>query len=529
MKRSCLLFISGVIASAGISASAFAANPDSTQFSVEVKPYLNVTLSNSDVHLPITPSSTGAFGSAALTASASTNSALGYALNLSFLDSNNNLNTNLVSNTVNVNDGTYPTIPTFTTNDELTSDAFSASTSEDHLNHWAISINDTNHYKKALTESTIATSNAPIADDTTTINLATKLDLRTVPGSYSVIMKFEVVANPNPPDNNPINQAMDDAGKDPETIDGKQYYRMQDMTADICNSITTPTAADNSDTPETQLVDTRDGKLYWVAKLKDGKCWMTQNLDFNIPTTALTSVDTDLNEYNVAGYNSENGYSYSNGVISWISDEPTAVYPSNTAGYGNYRTPVSEDVGNWYWIGTPYNSEECQSTYPIEECDYLNTNTDKFNATMYPNNKEHGHVGNYYNWAAAIASNSAGVFTEGGSYGGTTPQNSICPKGWRLPGQNASGGDYDTLYSRYVPTTSETLDQGLISSPVYLVRGGNMNSYDKTSYAGNLGHYWTSEPNDEDSAMFYRFGYDDYGHSGDWGKEDARSVRCVAR
>ncbi|MBR0467297.1 hypothetical protein IJJ53_00050, partial [Candidatus Saccharibacteria bacterium] len=31
-----------------------------------------------------------------------------------------------------------------------------------------------------------------------------------------------------------------------------------------------------------QAIDIRDGKIYWVTKLKDGNIWMTQNLDFDI-------------------------------------------------------------------------------------------------------------------------------------------------------------------------------------------------------------------------------------------------------
>ena len=48
---------------------------------------------------------------------------------------------------------------------------------------------------------------------------------------------------------------------------------MQQMTADICKN-----AKEND---SAQLTDTRDNKKYWVTKLKDGNCWMTQNLAYN--------------------------------------------------------------------------------------------------------------------------------------------------------------------------------------------------------------------------------------------------------
>ena len=53
---------------------------------------------------------------------------------------------------------------------------------------------------------------------------------------------------------------------------------MQEMTSAVCSSISTPSSA-TVDVPSAQLKDVRDGKYYWVSKLADGKCWMTQNLD----------------------------------------------------------------------------------------------------------------------------------------------------------------------------------------------------------------------------------------------------------
>lgn len=31
-----------------------------------------------------------------------------------------------------------------------------------------------------------------------------------------------------------------------------------------------------------QMMDKRDNKIYWVAKLADGNVWMTQNLDYDL-------------------------------------------------------------------------------------------------------------------------------------------------------------------------------------------------------------------------------------------------------
>ncbi len=49
---------------------------------------------------------------------------------------------------------------------------------------------------------------------------------------------------------------------------------MQEMNAKICENTTEIET-------QYQLEDTRDGKKYYVAKLQDGNCWMTQNLAYS--------------------------------------------------------------------------------------------------------------------------------------------------------------------------------------------------------------------------------------------------------
>ena len=59
---------------------------------------------------------------------------------------------------------------------------------------------------------------------------------------------------------------------------------MQDMTPEIC--------ANAKEHQTATLRDIRDGNTYTVAKLKDGKCWMTQNL--RIINKTLTPADSDV-------------------------------------------------------------------------------------------------------------------------------------------------------------------------------------------------------------------------------------------
>lgn len=67
---------------------------------------------------------------------------------------------------------------------------------------------------------------------------------------------------------------------------------MQEMTLGVCDR--TPSYVDTSNYASKQLTDTRDGKTYWVAKLADGNCWMTQNLAIDLTGKTLTANDSDV-------------------------------------------------------------------------------------------------------------------------------------------------------------------------------------------------------------------------------------------
>ena len=62
-----------------------------------------------------------------------------------------------------------------------------------------------------------------------------------------------------------------DSDTDQRTLMNIKY--MQQMSDQICTN--------TKENKTKQLIDIRDGKSYWVTKLKDGNCWMTQNLAYN--------------------------------------------------------------------------------------------------------------------------------------------------------------------------------------------------------------------------------------------------------
>ena len=136
-------------------------------------------------------------------------------------------------------------------------------------------------------------------------------------GSYEGKVKY-IMTHPNtnaPSTINDIDAAFAAAGKQKvyQDEDGS-YYAMQDMSSEICGSVNR-----TGEVTTTQLADIRDNKLYYVTKLKDGHCWMTQNLDLDLdPDKPLTSNDTDLTDHSLAGvYASGYTYDVNTGIITW--------------------------------------------------------------------------------------------------------------------------------------------------------------------------------------------------------------------
>ena len=327
------------------------------------------------------------------------------------------------------------------------------------------------------------------------------------------------------------------AGKEKVTAnDGKQYYAMQDMTTDICSRIL---AFDD----EAKLVDTRDGKVYFVTKAKDGKCWMTQNLDLDItipsyaedndPSTtyiALNSNNTDLNVYTETGpYSEASGYSYEDDVIKWTPNAATYKNDTTTGSItnnNNYNNPRS-------WSLTVNNKDIYQkgTTFTSATCKYFtDTNcvgADKtFNTEPFAENGMHGHLGNYYNWTAAIATNDSSSLAENTHTNiAETPNNSICPKGWRLT-RSASDASYnDFAYLRAQYSNSNTY---MLYSPLWLVRAGNIDS-GSLGRSGDYGYYWSSTVNSASRAYYLGIGSGYFYPSGSDGRYYGFSVRCAAR
>ena len=244
-------------------------------------------------------------------------------------------------------------------------------------------------------------------------------------------------------------------------------FAMQDMTPEICASVTVLH-------DDYEALDIRDNKLYHITKMKDGRCWMTQNLDFFIDSTkTYTQADTDL------GYNSTTGVYES---ASWtpirssvdLAHGATTPFPD----YNNsFTSPYSADIGDWYQVDTYFTYSGCNILGSPTPCD-----ENYIKQTPFASNGTHGHLGNYYNWTAAIAMNDSSEWENRAESDGLDVPTSICPRNWRL----SRSQDIQYMFGKYNTTANN-----IMSAPLYFVRSGVIDTYVWQFYlTGNQGGYW---------------------------------------
>ncbi|MBR2543340.1 hypothetical protein IKF03_01975, partial [Candidatus Saccharibacteria bacterium] len=209
----------------------------------------------------------------------------------------------------------------------------------------------------------------------------------------------------------------------------------------------------------TALTDLRDNNTYAVAKLKDGKCWMIENLRLggNNPIT-LTPNDSDV---------------YSNFTLN-SSVEPILA---------NWCITLDAICTNQSLLNAD------NSLNPVSI-----TTTPDAPILSY---------GNYYNWYSA----TAGTGTYSAATNNTQVSSSVCPKGWKLPaggkGANVNTNDYRKMsvaVTGMEPGSNSEYngDMGikaisiLRSYPNNFVFSGMIEVVPAEQRRSATGHYWTS-------------------------------------
>lgn len=490
-----------------------------------ITPSMTVVIDDTNPTLNIIPSSNGTFDSASVNVSAYSNGSVGYTLTMT------------PSNTSLTGSSTGATIPTLQTGG-YTSDTFPA-------NYWGVSVDSGTYSPAAATNLiTVSSSNPDIASNTHTVDLGVSLDLTAALDTYSTTLNFSATATTQTypitftfdsgitslaiKDANNVTKATISTSGNSANLDFAGTYTIVPTygTAYLPGTITLASGSGfvNSDTytytvgsnagavavtstpkiymqnisqaslatlmpnvgDEVTLYDNRDEKPYTVAKLADGNYWMTQNLDHDIVAEAnyYTPQNTDI-----PSAWTPSTATYATGDDTWI---------------GSRTAPESYDPGDLCWDG---------------ELNWNNGGT-LDTATTACGNDKHMHIGNFYNWTAAVAMNDSSSYTADG----TDTDQSICPAGWRLP-TDSGAKSFDNLWSYY----SSSFDANtMMNSPLYFTYAGNWIGWNYV--VGRHSVYWSSVVTDRDSAhgLFFEALWRVYPQAGDY-RIYGSSVRCVAR
>ncbi len=340
-------------------------------------------------------------------------------------------------------------------------------------------------YKPVLTtNSTIASNMNPTnnnIDVNGTLTFAAKFSSDAIGGNYTTNVKLTLVA--------PAVEVV-------KVFDG--ITTMQAMTSDICGN------AKENDTA--QLIDTRDNKTYWVTKLKDGNCWMTQNLGLDLSNITLTSADSNVTSSWTPNLTSQVWYADDTVVAYYDPGEYVYTTPTVRNGCSNVEALSDCVVKGW---------KDVSGLRKSADANFYKDNSDSVhNATEYD---AHFLVGNFYSFTAAIAGSSiASNFV---------PTKDICPKGWRLPSHANSALDksYYGLMSSYGITPSSSTDINNLSldvrlSPLFLLYGGRLDGRNGGGAAaratqgylagmGSTGSYWVADAGDSAGQGKYAFSF----------------------
>jgi len=291
---------------------------------------------------------------------------------------------------------------------------------------------------------------------------------------------------------------------------------MQEMTSAVCESAAD---LDNDGEISAQLEDVRDGKYYWVNRLADGKCWMTQDLKLDLATTWP---DASLSDYNMATTAYKPVATASSAISSTISNSNTSTRSWNLGEYvitnplgssdcGAKKNTFSNCTGQLTAIG---------NRAPSKDPDFYAKNNSTFSATEYD---AHYLVGNQYQWNTATAGTGASVSS-------MEANGSICPKGWKLPtsGTNTLGSFSYLVNAGSVGTQTSSLTK----APYYFIRGGSVRQDVNylLSNVGSYGAYWSSSPSGANNAYYLYFGAtSDIDLSANFVRSGGFAVRCIAR
>lgn len=424
---------------------------------VEVASTVSVGLA-SEVQAEVIPKSTGSFVSEGTKLTVATNNPSGYALYMKTESGDQNLHSTTSGETEVIRP----------VEGEVAAGEFQA-------NSWGYALNADKYAAVPAEFTKVWGTDTTSSTDTYDLKFGVAVDTTLPAGQYTNNVTVAAVVNPV------------------ELTSMMQLTYMQQMTADICR---TTAGTDGVATvsvgkePEKRLIDVRDGKSYWVAKLADQNCWMTQNLGLDITRAGLKVATTDIaKDWDASAINPpQNTNSVAltgknmHGVIGDGADMSVSHISTYSWNFGEYVYATPEKLDQCYADGkNPLNLDNCPGfvnvsgwtpTFTAQKGEFRYRDGTSYYGTLAVDVEHRAYdahylVGNYYQRTVAYA---GAVTTD--LVAGAQVESSICPKGWKLPragGLYTGEGGFGGTVEAYGVVGNGV---GLMMRPFYFVAAG---------------------------------------------------------
>lgn len=343
----------------------------------------------------------------------------------------------------------------------------------------------------------LATTDSP-ASSAIKFKINAKAATTQVAGDYKNVINFTVVANVPPKTIGEVLEDNPQVPRDPIT----NLPTIQAVTEEICG------LAGVYDKFST-VTDIRDHHNYRVAKLRDDRCWMLDNLKLDLTMTnansRITASNTNasvtaLNALFDGGRNSGDNY-----AIAGVQDWTTAI--------NSYSVPLINKQSQELTIGTMINPDDT----------FVGANDWKF--------------GIYYNLCVTTAGSYC--YGENDASAGTAINLSedgvdavydICPAGWRLPtgDPTLTSGPSEVIGVLLAYSSDGELTRSILHLPT---SGDFHDGAGAATAQGRYGHYWTSSYSNNTNFYAYHVAYstpyfslvDSLNCSG------GRTIRCIVK
>lgn len=374
-----------------------ASESDTVTVGAEIEDVVSVSLSSNELNFEFTPTPSGVFDSKYVDASVKTNTFGGYELYFSSVDDETNMKSSTTSDTISSDfSGTVTG-----TNMESNKWGYSLDTTSAILDkEYTIIPALSNRVTLANTS-----SSTPGVAETKRVYIGVKVNSKLKSGTYEKTLKFTGVAHKSP------------------TVVFGGITTVQEMTSTIC--------AEAKINDSSTLRDRRDGNTYTIAKLKDEKCWMTENL--KIMDKELTSLDSDVSSdftvpessisafKNIYDQNSAYLDTTYGGYYSWYTATAGTGTASMTSGNASssicpkgWRLPTGGSGGEFEDLYRQYNSSSLILNPPFNFAFYSfidnGANRHSSDGGLWSSTAHSG------NFAHNLAVNSSNVYPTNGDY-----------------------------------------------------------------------------------------------------------------